>query len=51
MLLIAELAEMLKKAMTFEGRTKGRDKIINDHLDNRHVVSQLIEVYRKVCVR
>ena len=44
-----ELAGLLEKAMLFEGRTRGRDKIIHDHLDNRHVVSQLIDVYRQVC--
>lgn len=46
-----ELAGLLNKAISFEGRTKGREMIINDHLDNHHVVSQLIEVYRRVCVR
>lgn len=41
-----ELAELLRKAMQFEGRTNGRGKIIADGLDNRQVADELIEIYQ-----
>ena len=44
-----ELAELLQKALSFEGKTKGREKMIADGLDNRIVARQLLEIYRKVC--
>lgn len=40
-----ELAELLKKALSFEGRTNGREKIISDGLDNRQVAKRLAELY------
>ena len=43
-----ELAGLLRKALSFEGRTKGRDKIIADGIDNRQVAKQLIEIYERV---
>ena len=43
-----ELADLLQKAISFEGRTKGREKIIADGLDNRQVAQQLIGIYEKV---
>jgi glycosyltransferase involved in cell wall biosynthesis len=43
-----ELKDLLQKAVSFKGRTNGRDKIIVDGLDNRHVAKQLIEIYERV---
>lgn len=43
-----ELAELLKKAMSFEGKTNGREKIITDGLDNRQIAERLIGIYEKV---
>ena len=43
-----ELADLLQKAMLFEGKTKGRNRIVADGLDNRQVVKQLIEIYERV---
>ena len=44
-----ELSDLLSKALAFEGKTKGREKIINDNLDNRQVVQRLIDLYKSVC--
>lgn len=43
-----ELVELLKKALAFERRTKGREKIISDGLDNRQVAKKLMGVYEKL---
>ena len=43
-----ELADLLRKAMSFEGRTKGHDRIVADGLDNQQVAKQLIEIYERV---
>lgn len=45
-----ELADLLRKAMAFEGKTKGREKIIADGLNNEVVARKLIEVYGKVII-
>lgn len=45
-----ELADLLFKALAFEGRTQGRDKLVADGLDNRQVSEQLVGLYEKVCV-
>lgn len=39
------LAKSLKRALSFEGRTKGRNRIIEDKLDNTQVAKKLIDVY------
>lgn len=46
-----ELAGLLQKAMRFEGKTKGKEKIIAEGLDNRQVAQKLIDVYKEVCHR
>lgn len=46
-----ELAELLRKAIGFEGRTKGRTKIVSDGLENRQVAEKLLIIYRNVCKR
>lgn len=43
-----ELADLLRVAMAFEGKTKGKEKIIADGLNNEVVARKLIEVYGKV---
>jgi glycosyltransferase involved in cell wall biosynthesis len=43
-----ELADLLRKALSFEGRTKGHDRIVADGLDNQQVAKQLIELYERV---
>lgn len=42
-----ELAEALEKAMAF-GRTKGRERLLADGLDNEQVAQRLIEIYKQV---
>lgn len=44
-----ELAVLLQQALSFEKKTKGRDKIIADGLDNQEVAGKLIEIYRRMC--
>lgn len=43
-----ELADLLHKAIGFDGRTKGREKVISDGLDNDSIAERLIEVYKNV---
>lgn len=43
-----DLAELLSKALLFEGKTHGREKVIADKLDNESVAQQLIGIYNKV---
>ena len=44
----SELADELAKALAFEGKTRGREKIIADGLDNEKVAEQLLEIYNSV---
>lgn len=44
-----ELAGLLQNAFTFEGKTKGREKLMSDGLDNHMVAQQLMDIYEKVC--
>ncbi len=43
-----ELAELLTRAVVFEGRTKGRERIDADRLGNRQVAERLVELYNNV---
>ena len=43
-----ELAKGLAEAIAFEGKTKGRERIIADGLDNDRVADQLLEIYNSV---
>ena len=45
---VKELAELLQKAIGFQGKTEGREKIIKDGLDNRQVAEKLMELYNGV---
>jgi len=42
------IAELLQKAMAFEGKTAGRTSILNDGLDNNHVAERLIGIYEEI---
>jgi glycosyltransferase involved in cell wall biosynthesis len=42
-----ELVELLRVALLFEGRTKGREKIMADGLDNHRIAEKLTEIYKK----
>ena len=44
-----ELASLLQKALAFEGKTKGREKLVADALDNRSVAERLMGIYETVC--
>ena len=46
-----ELACWLEKAMTFAGKTNGREKVIADGLDNRQVAESLIKIYSEVVAK
>ena len=43
-----ELSDLLRKALLFEGKTKGREKIVADGLDNRQVAEKLSSIYNLV---
>ena len=43
-----ELAGLLQKALAFEGKTKGRERIVADGLDNKLVAEKLIGIYEKI---
>lgn len=43
-----ELADLLREAMLFDGKTKGREKIVADGLDNRQVAQRLLTIYNRV---
>ena len=40
-----ELADLLRVSMAFEGKTKGRERIMADGLDNRSISGKLMEIY------
>lgn len=43
------LATFLQKAMSFEEKTNGRERIVADGLDNRQIAQKLIEIFLQVC--
>lgn len=43
-----ELADLLRKALFFEGKTVGRTRIISDGLNNRQVAEELLNIYKLV---
>lgn len=43
-----ELADLLREALRFDGKTKGRGKIVSDRLDNRQVAEELLTIYKHV---
>ena len=44
----SEVAVLLRKAIKFEGKTKGRDSIIANGLDNREVAMRLLAIYQEI---
>ena len=40
-----ELADLLRVSMAFEGKTKGRERIMADGMDNRSISGKLMEIY------
>lgn len=43
-----ELAELLKEALAFEGRTKGRERIVELGYTNELVAKQIIDIYKEI---
>ena len=43
-----ELAILLQRALQFEGRTKGREHIVADGLDNKLVAKSIMQIYNKI---
>lgn len=43
-----DLAHLLKKALAFDKKTYGREKIIADGLDNKFVATRLMDIYKKI---
>jgi teichuronic acid biosynthesis glycosyltransferase TuaC len=46
-----DIAAKLSTALSFEGRTKGRDRLIELGLDSETVARKLVEIYRQVVSR
>lgn len=45
---VEELAELLKNALAFEGRTQGRQRILKLELSNEQVAKKIIIIYNKI---
>ena len=43
-----ELAMLLQKAIGFQGKTRGREKVMADGLENDKVASELVRIYERV---
>lgn len=43
-----ELSDLLKKAFLLDERTKGRERIVLDGLDNETVANKLIDIYKSI---
>ena len=43
-----DIADALRKAIVFEGKTNGREKIIEDGLSNPQVAEKIINIYRSL---
>ena len=48
LLMINKLAEALKKAIAFEGNTKGRERIVADGLTNEQVAKRIVKIYESL---
>lgn len=46
-----DLAVLLKKALAFQGKTRGREKLLADGLDNESVARRLMVIYKNVAER
>lgn len=47
----SNIAEALKKAIAFEGKTKGRERIVADGLTNEQVAQRIMNIYTAVANR
>lgn len=45
---ISELVKAIQKAFAFNGKTKGREKIITDGLDNAQIAERIIKIYERL---
>lgn len=43
-----ELVELLKKALAFKDRTRGREKIVSDGIDNPSIAKKLLTIYNQL---
>ena len=43
-----EMVELLQEALQYNGRTKGRDRILELQLSNEQIAKRLIEIYKQV---
>ena len=43
-----EIAALLKKALQFKGKTQGRQRIMDEGLDNKQIVSKLMAIYKNI---
>ena len=46
-----DMAVLLKKALVFQGKTQGREKLLADGLDNESVARRLMAIYENVAKR
>ena len=46
-----ELAELLKQALAFEGRTKGRERIVELGYTNELVAKQIVAIYQEILTK
>lgn len=45
---LEEMVALLKEALAFEGRTNGRERIIEMGLTNEQVAKRIVEIYKKI---
>ena len=45
---VEEFAELLEKAIKFDGRTRGRERLLADELSDSQVAQKLVEIYKRV---
>lgn len=45
---VEKFAELLEKAIKFDGRTKGRERLLADELSDSQVAQKLVEIYKRV---
>jgi len=45
---VAEMAEALKKALAFEGRTSGRERLVEIHYTNELIAKKLVGIYESL---
>ena len=43
------LADALRQALAFDGRTRGREAVLRDGLTNTQVAAKLIGIYSSIC--